>query len=54
MENKDSEYIVDADIIDDELQPWQRLQNVCHKWAVMSQHEKVHDEYARKSQFLLQ
>ena len=44
------ENFVDSSVIDDNLEPWQRLDNVMRQWASLSGFQKDQELYSRKLQ----
>jgi len=39
------ELLVDDSKINDNLEPWQTLDNVIRSWAVLTAHEKTQEDY---------
>ena len=43
----DLHFVEKAIVDDDEIPAWKRLDIVCRKWAILSQHEKEQEMYQK-------
>ena len=48
---QNNEQMVPADLVCDELQPWQRLENVMKMWAAQTGFENDQDWYKRMKEY---